>query len=230
MRYIKIKVSFLWIIVITLMIIPQAYAKTSIEIKPNGNVYTNKTISEFLDESIAMKNNGECLEGSNVDVHMATNLDWAIVSYFSNSAYGTNGEGKHTGTAITIDGKSDHYSTNGNITGVMDWGKTQSYTAGIIANYSDITDETIKNNGKSLISNANNNRYVDKFDNTFWAVVKKYAATKWYSSGETYLGNSVIRPYTVRNNLFQVTGGSHRDYENGKGNSSITFRPVITGN
>lgn len=172
MRYIKIKVSFLWIIVITLMIIPQAYAKTSIEIKPNGNVYTNKTISEFFDESIAMKNNGECLEGSNVDVHMATNLDWAIVSYFSNSAYGTNGEGKHTGTAITIDGKSDHYSTNGNITGVMDWGKTQSYTAGIIANYSDITDETIKNNGKSLISNANNNRYVDKFDNTFWAVVK----------------------------------------------------------
>ncbi len=90
--------------------------------------------------------------------------------------------------------------------------------------------KTIKNNGKSLISNANNNRYVDKFDNTFWAVVKKYAATKWYSSGETYLGNSVIRPYTVRNNLFQVTGGSHRDYENGKGNSSITFRPVITGN
>lgn len=55
MRYIKIKVSFLWIIVITLMIIPQAYAKTSIEIKPNGNVYTNKTISEFFDESIAMK-------------------------------------------------------------------------------------------------------------------------------------------------------------------------------
>ena len=38
MRYIKIKVSFLWIVVITLMIIPQAYAKTSIEIKPNGNI------------------------------------------------------------------------------------------------------------------------------------------------------------------------------------------------
>ena len=230
MRYIKIKVSFLWIIVITLMIIPQAYAKTSIEIKPNGNIYTNKTISEFFDESIAMKNNGECLEGSNVDVHMATNLDWAIVSYFSNSAYGTNGEGKHTGTAITIDGKSGHYSTNGNITGVMDWGKTQSYTAGIIANYSDITDETIKNNGKSLISNANNNRYVDKFDNTSWSAVKKCAATQWYSSGGTFLGNSVIRPYTVRNNLFQLKGGGYSDYENGKGNSSSTFRPVITGN
>ena len=139
-------------------------------------------------------------------------------------------KGKHTGTAITIDGKSGHYSTNGNITGVMDWGKTQSYTAGIIANYSDITDETIKNNGKSLISNANNNRYVDKFDNTSWSAVKKYAATQWYSSGGTFLGNSVIRPYTVRNNLFQLKGGGYSDYENGKGNSSSTFRPVITGN
>lgn len=230
MRYIKIKVSFLWIVVITLMIIPQAYAKTSIEIKPNGNIYTNKTISEFFDESIAMKNNGECLEGSNVDVHMATNLDWAIVSFFSNSAYGTNGEGKYTGTKITIDGNEDHYSTNGNITGVMDLGKNYTYTAGIIANYSDITDETIKNNGKSLISNSNT-KYVDEFEyKNNWGPVKKYAATQWYSSGETFLGNSVSRPYTIRNNLFHMTGGGFRDIENGKGDSSVTFRPVITGN
>lgn len=175
MRYIKIKVSFLWIIVITLMIIPQAYAKTSIEIKPNGNIYTNKTISEFFDESIAMKNNGECLEGSNVDVHMATNLDWAIVSYFSNSAYGTNGEGKHTGTAITIDGKSGHYSTNGNITGVMDWGKTNSYTAGLRTDYKNIIDDTIKQNISSLITSANNNRYIDIFPSVAWTSIKNIA-------------------------------------------------------
>ena len=48
MKYIKIKISFLLIIVITLMISSQVYAKTSIEIKPNGNLYTNKTISEFF--------------------------------------------------------------------------------------------------------------------------------------------------------------------------------------
>ena len=229
MKYIKIKISFLLIIVITLMISSQVYAKTSIEIKPNGNLYTNKTISEFFDESMAMKNTGECLEGSNVDVHMATNLDWAIVSYFSNSAYGTNGEGKHTGTKIMIDGNEDHYSTNGNITGVMDWGKNNTYTAGIIANYSDITDETIKNNGKSLISNSNT-KYVDEFEYAYWGPVKKYAATQWYSSGGTYLGNSVSKPYTMRKNLFRMTGGGFDGFEYGQGGSSVTFRPVITGN
>ena len=35
--------------------------KTSIEIKTNGNIYTNKTVSEFFDESMAMKNTGESL-------------------------------------------------------------------------------------------------------------------------------------------------------------------------
>lgn len=225
----KIEISFLLIIAIIFIIVPQTYAKTSIEIKPNGNIYSNKTISDFFDESIAMKNTGECLEGANVDVHMATNLDWAIVSYFSNSAYGTNGKGEHTGTSIMIDGKSGHYSTNGNITGVMDWGKNQTYTAGIIANYSGITDETIKNNGKSLISNVNT-KYVDKFDNIGWTPVKKYAATQWYSSGGTYLGNKVDKPYTIRNNMFRLTGGGFNGLENGKGDSSVTFRPVITGN
>lgn len=229
MKYIKIKISFLLIIVSTLIIIPQTYAKTSVEIKPNGNKYTNKTVSEFFDESMAMKNTGECLEGSNVDVHMATNLDWAIVSYFSNSAYGTNGEGKSTGTSITIDGSSGHYSTNGNITGVIDWGKNVTYTAGIIANYSDITDETIKNNGKLLISNVDNNRYVDKFAYNYWNAIKKYAGTKWYDQA-CFLGNSTTKPYTIRKNLFHMTGGGFDGFENGQGGSSVTFRPVITGN
>ena len=92
MKYKKLGISILFVICMTLIISPKANAKTSIEIKANGNIYTNKTVSEFFDESIAMKNTGESLEGSNVNVHMATNLDWAIVSYFSNSAYGTNGE------------------------------------------------------------------------------------------------------------------------------------------
>lgn len=111
MKYKKLRISILFVICMTLIIAHKVNAKTSIEIKANGNIYTNKTVSEFFDESMAMKNTGESLEGSNVNVHMATNLDWAIVSYFSNSAYGTNGEGKNTGTAITIDGKTGHYST-----------------------------------------------------------------------------------------------------------------------
>lgn len=202
MKYIKIKISFLLIIVITLMISSQVYAKTSIEIKPNGNLYTNKTISEFFDESMAMKNTGECLEGSNVDVHMATNLDWAIVSYFSNSAYGTNGEGKNTGTSITIDGSSGHYSTNGNITGVIDFGRTLTYTAGLRNDYKNITDDTIQQNISSLKINASNNRYIDIFPNMSWNASKKIAAINWYSASAYTAGENNIASY--RRGLFEI--------------------------
>lgn len=203
MKYIKIKISFLLIIVITLMISSQVYAKTSIEIKPNGNLYTNKTISEFFDESMAMKNTGECLEGSNVDVHMATNLDWAIVSYFSNSAYGTNGEGKNTGTSITIDGSSGHYSTNGNITGVIDFGRTLTYTAGLRNDYKNITDDTIQQNISSLKINASNNRYIDIFPNMNWGgVSKEIAAIRWYSASVYTAGENNIASY--RSGLFEI--------------------------
>lgn len=222
MKYIKIKISFLLIIVSTLMISSQVYAKTSIEIKPNGNLYTNKTISEFFDESMAMKNTGECLEGSNVDVHMATNLDWAIVSYFSNSAYGTNGEGKNTGTSITIDGSSGHYSTNGNITGIIDWGRTSTYTAGLRNDYKDISDDTIQQNISSLKINASNNRYIDIFPNMNWgAFSKKIAAINWYSASVYTAGKNNIASY--RRGLFDIRG------DNGR-RTDITFRPVITGN
>ena len=225
MKYKKLRISILFVICMTLIIAPKVNAKTSIEIKANGNIYTNKTVSEFFDESMAMKNTGESLEGSNVNVHMATNLDWAIVSYFSNSAYGTKGEGKNTGTAITIDGKTGHYSTNGNITGVMDWGMNRTYTAGLRTDYQDITDETIKGNISSLVANVNNNRYVDMFPIAAWTDISNIAAySRWYGDSlSVYTGakNAIIG---VRGRLFAMqsnTGAATKEY---------TFRPVITGN
>lgn len=225
MKYKKLRISILFVICMTLIIAPKVNAKTSIEIKANGNIYTNKTVSEFFDESMAMKNTGESLEGSNVNVHMATNLDWAIVSYFSNSAYGTNGEGKNTGTAITIDGKTGHYSTNGNITGVMDWGMNRTYTAGLRTDYQDITDETIKGNISSLVANVNNNRYVDIFPIANWRNIQSIAAySQWYHDPlSVYTGgtNAIIgcraRLFAMQSN----TGAATKEY---------TFRPVITGN
>lgn len=158
----KIKYILLIMLIGLTVAMPQAYAKTSIEIKPNAStVYTNKTISEFFDESMAMKNVGEGLEGSDVDVHMATNTDWAIFSYFSNSQYGTNGKGQNNGLDVTIGGTT-YKSTNGNITGMMDLGKTLTYTSGLINNYKELSDtEEVYINGRSIILNATNSRYVD---------------------------------------------------------------------
>lgn len=225
MKYKKLGISILFVICMTLVIAPKVNAKTSIEIKANGNIYTNKTVSEFFDESIAMKNTGESLEGSNVNVHMATNLDWAIVSYFSNSAYGTNGEGKNTGTAITIDGKAGHYSTNGNITGVMDWGMNRTYTAGLRTDYQDITDETVKGNISSLVANVNNSRYVDIFPIANWRDIQSIAAySRWYHDPlSVYTGgtNAIIG---CRARLFAIQTNT------GFATTEGTFRPVITGN
>ena len=221
------------IIILTILgIMPQAYAKTSIEIKPNTGTYTNKTISEFFDESMAMKNIGEGLECSTVDVHMATNTDWAIFAYFLNSAYGTSGNGKNTGTDVTI-GSKTYASTNGNITGVMNFGKTRTYTAGVISNYASILDTAEPYmNGKSIIDNATDRQSVDLI-NTVSA--KAMARNGWYGSFNV-CSSYVANPFSVRYGLFGFVGGHyqyigkngyHTAFPNGSAVTNYSFRPVI---
>lgn len=224
----KIKYILLIMLIGMTILMPQAYAATSIEIKPNAStVYTNKTISEFFDESMAMKNVGEGLEGSDVDVHMATNMDWAIFSYFSNSQYGTNGEGKNDGLDVTIGGTT-YKSTNGNITGMMNLGKTTTYTSGVTRNYANILDTSTENaSGKSIIANATNNNYVD----LIWkddGLRKKMAFNAWFDVYYPFDYEYHI-PYTIRNGLF--IGSTAEQYygykQKGAAYSNITFRPVI---
>lgn len=222
----KIKYILLIMLIGIMLVMPQAYAKTSIEIKPNAStVYTNKTISEFFDESMAMKNVGEGLEGADVDVHMATNTDWAIVSYFSNSAYGTNGEGKNWGTGISIDGTT-YSSTNGNKTGVMNWGKTNTYTASVISNYTEISSTSdAYTNGRRILEYATNKEYVDLINSS---MNKKAACLSWYgvtSSIET----KTVSPYTFRQGLFKAIVGSsaYKVYCDGGTAVRQTFRPVL---
>lgn len=134
----------------------------AIAIKEAGStVLTGKTISEFFDMALQMKDAGQALEGTSLDPHMATNKEWAAVSYLSNSNYGTAGEGKNTGMTVTINGNS-HYSTTDNITGVIDWGKLNTYTAGVLSGAdTNVTNETIKANGISLINNITDDSKVD---------------------------------------------------------------------
>ena len=219
-----------------LITMPQVHAKTSIEIKPNSSVvYTNQTISNFFDESLAMKDAGEGLESDNVDVHMAKNTEWAIVSYFSNSAYGTNGEGKNNGITISLDGK-DYLSTNGNATGVLDFGKTATYTAGVLSNYEELenTSETEEpyDWGKSILDNATNSKYVDiLIDNSNFK--RSIAVTGWYGVMNLWSQNANL-PYSVRLGLFDFWVGKssawldHNSWQaDGAATDTKTFRPII---
>ena len=204
LKNIKYIIPIMFIGILALM--SSVYAKTSIEIKPNAStVYTNKTISSFFEETLAMKNTGEGLEGSNVDVHMATDTDWAIFAYFSNSQYGTSGAGQNTGVNVTIGGKT-YKSTNGNITGMMDLGKTRTGTSSIISNFEDIVDtETTEEPydwGKSIIENVNNSVHVSVVDYKAGNKQKRVAANWWYGTN-TYISNDIGTPYAQRIGLFE---------------------------
>lgn len=229
MRKIKI-LSITILLIITLGIINTVNG--AIAIKEAGNtVLTGKTISEFFDMALQMKDAGQALEGTSLDPHMATNKEWAAVSYLSNSNYGTAGEGKNTGMTVTINGNS-HYSTNDNITGVIDWGKNTTYAAGVIANYENITDETIKNNGKSILDNIGDNSKVDIIDDN---LAVKIAQKSWYKNTIYYYGTNPERPYTFRSFLFGFGAGYRTNDNLGNAYSipsqglagSATFRPVL---
>lgn len=236
MRKIKI-LSITILLIIALGIINTVNG--AIAIKEAGNtVLTGKTISEFFDMALQMKDAGQALEGTSLDPHMATNKEWAAVSYLSNSNYGTAGEGKSTGMAVTINGNS-HYSTNDNITGVIDWGKNRTFTAGIISTYENITDETVKNNGKSIIDNIGDANKVDTLmiDGNYKNAI---AATGWFTGdawGKWFIyGNTRYNfPYSVRKDNFGIMVGGPTDgsmegdrlrTSNGAA-AETTFRPVL---
>lgn len=228
MKIKKFKYILPIIIITILTIMPQVYATTSIEIKPSSTVYTNLTISQCFDESRGMIKDGEGLEGSNVDVHMATNTDWAIFAYFSNSQYGTGGEGRNTGIATSING-TNYLSTNGNITGIMNLGKTRTYTSGIISNYAEIEESSeVYSYGKNIIARANEKQYVDLI-NTVNA--KDMAHTKWYGVTATNIWsgffNKTVAPYSMRSGLFAVIGGHKSNVIPDGSANNVTFRPVI---
>ena len=204
----KIVKTIFFMIIVLLLSYSSSYAAV-IEIKDStAQVLTNATISDFYVMAEGLKGTGQILEGTTVDVKMANNYEWALVSYFSNSAYGTGGAGQNTGIANINTGVAKHKSTNGNVTGVMDWGNKYTYTAGIIDSYAGKTlttagNLTLEPTISTIVNNAETNR-VDKFPN------KNYnddiAQTGWYSSWN-YKGNSIRNPYTVRTGLFGFIGG-----------------------
>ena len=225
----KIVKTIIFMIIILLLGYSSSYAAV-IQIKnTTDSVLTNATISDFYEMSEGLKGTGQALDGVTVDVKMANNYEWAVVSYFSNSAYGTNGAGQNTGKSFGSG--ATKYSTNGNITGVMNWGKTYTYTAGIIASYASKTLTTAGNltsnpSISKIVENASTNK-VDKFGNA--GEDSSIALTGWYNSW-IKISNNENGPYSFRDGLFGFQGGAINFspyYSTGAGAVDVTFRPVI---
>lgn len=224
------KITRILIIAISFIILISIKSYGAVAITKGTSVFTDRSISDFYDMCKEMKDVGQGLEGTTVDPHMATNKEWATVSYFSNSNYGTATVGKNTGIEVTID-EATYQSTNGNATGVMDWGKTITMTAGILSQYTDIQEtDTVYTNGKSIIENATNSQYVDIVDQVDYNSI---ARNGWYNS-QYRMENSLSYPYSVRFGLFGFNvgigqGTNYYGYNSTTGapNANATFRPII---
>lgn len=222
----QIKICLMLVLVILIFSINNK-VHAAIAIKEAGtSVLTGKTISEFFDMAQQMTQVGQALEGTSLDPHMATNKEWAAVSYLSNSNYGTAGEGKNTGMTVKING-NNHYSTTDNITGVMDWGKTGSFTAGILSDAdTKITDETVRANGQSLINNSR----VEIVDSLS---AESVACLGWYGSMDRKKNKNYARPYSARVGLYGLcigyTPNGNMDNWETRYSSGImgSFRPVL---
>ena len=233
-------------------IIPKSYG--AISVRPSATadasrVSVNSSITKSYMVCQQMKDNGGSLYGSQLKPHLATNTDWGAVSYFSNSVYGTNTQGQNTGVIKNINGV-DYYSTNGNETGVMNWGcnpylTLYTQTAGLTKAYMDLEDTTTSeahNNVFALETAArSNSEYVDVMKRTYiapdetlgmaLAETKNYSFISW-----TYFGNSSDYPISIRKGLFEYRFGmvdSRYQYNanatgpSGRGYGDVTFRPVV---
>ena len=178
-------------------------------------VVTNRTISDFYVMAEGLKDDGQGLEGTSVDVKMANNYEWAVVSYFANSAYGSRNNG----------------NTTGNVTGIMNFGSRYTYTAGIIKSYASKTLTTVGNltldpTRNVILENAGTNK-IDKFDKS----ISYLQAAADIGGGEgNRIGDKAEYPYSIRYGFFGVNGGWQANasgYSTGQAWSNVTFRPII---
>ncbi len=243
----KKKMVVISILVLAILTITQkSYA--AIEIKPSSvassaEVFKNTSVTNSYLLCLDMTKKGESLYGATVLPHLSTNGDWGAVSYLSNSIYGTNSAGQNTGVEVTINGVK-YYSTNGNVTGVMNWGKNYyqnnlyTQTASIIEAYvADNTGSTAIEYVTEIEKAAkNNSRYVDilkgnTVQNTLGMAIAETSAYPWKQIGG--YGNQINYPTMIREGLFGFYVGYILDYgysyapTSGAGSGYATFRPVI---
>ena len=218
------------ILIVTLITGKISYAAIEIVPSKTGDgkdpiVRTSVSNSYYLCRS--MKNSGESLVGTNVDVHLSTNKDWGAVSYLSDSIYGTNGAGQNTGVRVTINGVN-YYSTTNNITGVMNWGSNPNTT--MYTQTAGLLRSATENENVTELYKNKETKYVD------YIVPNNASSTIGMAIQETSgKYSSVFRVIewggfiSVRKGLFGGTFPQNYDGMKGSGEptSDATFRPVI---
>ena len=109
----------------------------AVELKPSNTVHSSLSLRDCFFNSYNMRNAGSSLGTNNLDPHLATAEDWGIAAYLSLSNYGVfNKNNAYGHINRTINGfkvninSYQFATTTGNVTGVMNLGKTRTFVSG----------------------------------------------------------------------------------------------------
>ena len=222
----KVKIINIVMLLSIVALLPKSNA--ALVSKSGTSALVNTTVSNSYLLCQGMKGVGESLygSGSNVQPHLATNKDWGAVSYLSNSIYGTNTKGGNNGLTVSING-TNYYSTNGNTSGVMNWGTKYTQTAGLINNCTSGNDNIME------LYNNRNTKYVEYIDARSEANTKGMSTNEIKGIYDSTYGSGIDTnfPCSTRFGLFGYrfgdSSGGIGTYISGKAFPNVTFRPVV---
>ena len=209
----KIKKQIIAEIIILLLIIlllpTISKAASYMEIKEGQVAWTNISVSDAYDRCQELNTKESVLGSDKLEAHLTLNRDWGAVAYLTMSIYGVN------------DANDGQTSTTGNETGVKDFGKKYTWTAG--AHETGLESEPKASvYRQSLITNKSS-KYVELLKNNIAENPKGLALNEFGASGN-YCSSSW--PMLLRTGVLRFTTGFN-GYDGYGPHLSITFRPVI---
>lgn len=189
--------------------------RTTIQIKKGATSWTSISVSDAYDKCQELNDDNSALgiTSSNVMAHLSTNADWYAVSLLTQSDYGS----------------KNNNNTTGNNSGIMNFGKMWTFTAGIMED----NTQTTNANYQSIIDNKNT-KFVEKIKNQANKESNKpglgFRASELLSSDTIYYQNNFnAGPISVRMGLYSFAVGQPDNWNGNSGGrkSNVTFRPVI---
>lgn len=204
------------LIMLIFILLVATNVNAAIEIKPATTAHSNITASNSFEYCYNMRNPTSSLGNNTLDPHLTLNKDWGAVAYLGLSGYGT--VKSITGDSCTIDGTS-YTTTNGNPTGVLNFGASQTQTSTV--RYDTSEGSTGYPYRTKLLENKNT-EYVEILTGNTIAATKGQALTEiggWFGSSYSFPDNHTY-PVVLRTDILGSNSGPGT-------NNVATYRPVI---
>ena len=194
-------------IIALLMLLIPTISKANMEIKPGTTTWANITVSEAYEACRDLDMGGSSLGTNGLDPHLALSKDWGAVAYLAVSVSGgVTSTTTQTGPKVTVDNR-EYTTTTGNLTGVMDFGKTLTYVSSAHETGLETAGTNDKNNYRTKLIKDKNTRYVELLPTTATVEGTKGMAIVetqgWFRSGMQYCSEGY--PMEIRSGVLGCT-------------------------